>query len=360
MDRDGLDYQSAKQAAKAKIVYTNHTLVRAGNNAYDMQLLKSYALYYAEKMGVSINELLEPGIDEANNAFSMTEFALKTSSKASAVSQIHFDLCKNVWPEYDCVGITNGVHMPTWQDEAIRNAVSNKDDNWLWQAHIKNKEILADYVGVHTGFSYDPHWLVVGWARRIAGYKRPQAIFEDIDRLAKLITDEKRPVMLLMSGRAHVRDTSAKATLQEIITYMQDKLAGHALYIPNYNMDVANHMVRGCDVWLNTPVLGQEASGTSGMKAFANGVLQLTVEDGWAAEVEWNNLGWTLDSNHLSPTLYLRLEKDIVPLYYNRDELGVPRDWVERMRRSVEESSRFSTDRMLREYREQLYALNSV
>lgn len=353
MDNDKLSYEEAVEKAKSMIVYTNHTLVRAGNNAYDMELLKSYALYYAEKMGVTINELLEPGIDESNDAFSMTEFALNTSRKASAVSQIHHDLCKNVWPEYDWSGITNGVHLPTWQDPEIRD-VDLETDN-LWWIHKKKKQELARFVRAQTGYGYNPDTLTIGWARRIAGYKRPQAVFEDIDRLKKILKQADRPVTILMSGRAHVRDSSAKNTLKEIISLMQNELAGHALYIPNYNIEVAMHMIRGVDVWLNTPVLGMEASGTSGMKATANGVLQVTVEDGWAAEVEWNGIGWTLDSNHLSPTLYMRLEKDIVPIYYNRDENDVPKEWLAMMKKTVKLAEQFSTTRMLSQYIDALY-----
>jgi alpha-glucan phosphorylase-like protein len=165
-----------------------------------------------------------------------------------------------------------------------------------------------------------------------------------------------RPVQFLLSGKAHARDITAKQLLADMIHLMKQELEGHAVFIPNYNMDVANHLVKGVDVWLNTPIYGEEASGTSGMKAIANGVLQLTVEDGWAAEVEWHDLGWSLDSNHLAPTLYLRLEKDVVPLYYDKDQNGVPQGWLSRMKKTLELSKRFTTQRMLDEYMRLLYA----
>ncbi len=355
MDFEKLDYQEASKKAKERIVYTNHTLVRAGNQAYDTGLLEHYALYYAEKMGVTINELLEPGIDrDTDGKFSMSLFALNTSSKASSVSQSHFELSKSIWPEYDWKNVTNGVHMPTWQDQEIREC--DKNDMSLWGAHCKKKAELVDFVRARTGYGYDPDRLVLGWARRIAGYKRPNVMFEEIDRLAKILKNETRPVQFLIAGKAHPQDTGAKKILQQMIEHMQNELAGHALFIPQYDLEVAKVMVKGVDVWVNTPILGQEASGTSGMKAISNGVLQLTVEDGWAAEVDWHGVGWSLDSNHLSQTFYFRLEEDIVPAFYERDESGVPQLWLEMMKRSIDLSERFSTERMLNEYKEKLYS----
>lgn len=354
MDHEHLTYEEARTKAQGKIVYTNHTLVRAGNNSFDVDLLKANATYYAQKMGVTIEQLLAPGFDPSTGAFSMTQFALNTSRKASAVSQIHYELSKTLWPEYDWVGITNGVHHPTWQDESIKSADLSGDQ--LWWNHLELKKRLSEFIAQRTGKGYDHNRLVIGWARRIATYKRPNAVFEDVARMKAILTQADRPVQFILSGKAHARDVTAKQLLSDMIKLMQSELEGHALFIPNYNMEVADHLIKGVDVWLNTPIYGEEASGTSGMKAIANGVLQLTVEDGWAAEVEWHDLGWSLDSNHLAPTLYLRLEKDIVPLYYDRDQHGVPQGWLARMKRTLELSSRFSTARMLEEYLRLLYA----
>ena len=354
MDHKQMDYKTAKETARSMIVYTNHTLVRAGNQSYDKGLLGHYALYYAEKMGVTIDELLASGVDEETSGkFSMTTFALNTSSKASAVSQAHFELSKNIWPEYEWVGITNGIHMPTWQDPDIR--ACDKGGSDLWTFHLKNKQNLMEFVKQRTGFEYDPGRLVISWARRIAGYKRPNVMFEDIERLTKILKSQDRPVQLLMAGKAHPQDSAAKKILAQIIGYMKNELSGHALFIPQYDIDVARMLVRGSDVWLNTPIIGQEASGTSGMKAIANGVLQLTVEDGWTSEVEWHDVGWTLDGNHLSSTFYFRMEEDIVPKYYHRDENGVPQEWLEMMKKSVELSEKFSTKRMVDQYQMELY-----
>lgn len=355
MDNEKLSFPEAAAQAKDMIVYTNHTLVRAGNQAYNTDLLRSFAVYYAQKMGISIDELLSPGIDHTDGGrFNMTLFGLNTSRKASAVSQIHYELSKNVWPEFDWVNITNGVHMPTWQDPEI--ASCDKSGNDLWFIHQKRKHELADFVASQTGFSYDPNRLVISWSRRIAGYKRPQALFEDVNRIKHMVMNADRPVQILMAGKAHGYDEAAKKLLQDIIKLMQTELTGHALFIPNLTMEVDRMLTRGSDIWLNTPMLGKEASGTSGMKALANGVLQLTVEDGWTAEVsDWPKYGWVLDGNHLTQTLYFRLEEDVIPCFYDRDSNGVPQAWLEKMKNSIALAPHFSTTRMLSEYELKLY-----
>lgn len=356
MDHSGLNYIDACSEAKRMIVYTNHTLVRAGNQSYDMNILRKYTKYYADKMQVSIDDLLEPGFDSATNDFSMTHFALRTSSRASAVSKLHYQLSQDIWSEFQWAWITNGVHFPTWQDPAIANADKSNDD--LWWVHLDKKRELANFALEKTGYSYDPNRLVIGWARRIAGYKRFDALYQDIERLKQMVSVSGKEVQIIMAGRAHTDDQNAKDNLQRVIHYMQHELAGHALFIPNYNIDVAKMMVKGVDVWLNTPIKGQEASGTSGMKASANAVLQCTVEDGWAAEVDWHGIGWTLDSDRLTDTLYFRLENDIIPQYYARNNAGVPERWLERMKRTLLVSEQFSAKRMLAEYQLRLYQSN--
>jgi glucan phosphorylase len=355
MERSGFTYPQAFEAVKNMIVYTNHTLVREGNKTYETTILAQYLGYYANKMGISINSLLEPGIDPATNRFSLTHLALKTSRKASAVSSPHLTLSKQTWPEFNWVQVTNGVHLPTWQAPDI---ASNRDNpEQLWKTHHQKKIDLANFTAQRTGYSFDPNHLVIGWARRFAKYKRPDALFEDIDRLTQILNSDTKPVHLLIAGRAHTEDSEAKRTLKTIIKYMQNQLSGRALFIPNYDIEVAHAMVQGVDVWLNTPISGQEASGTSGMKAVANGVLQCTVEDGWAAEVNWHNLGWTLDSDSISDTLYLRLADDIVPEFYDRNSQNIPENWVRRMQKTIALADHYSAKRMLTEYQNQLYSI---
>ena len=249
--------------------------------------------------------------------------------------------------------MTNGVHLPTWQDRDIADVDLEGDD--LWEVHRTKKRELMEFVQERSGIGYNPDDLILGWARRIAGYKRLNSLFDDVPRLAAILKHQQHPVQLVIAGKAHANDDAAKKILQQVIQYMHDELSGHAVFVPNYDIDVAREMVRGVDVWVNSPIQGQEASGTSGMKAISNGVLQLTVEDGWAAEVDWHDVGWTLDSNHISETLYFRLQDDVIPTYYHRNENGVPEEWLGRMQRSIRMSEKYSTKRMLDEYMTQLY-----
>jgi starch phosphorylase len=352
MDEHGMTFDEAVQAAKNKTVYTNHTLVAAGNQTVSTYLLRVYGEYYAQKMGISIDRLLGQGIEHDPENFALTRFALNTSRKASGVSQLHTQLSQQTWPEYNWVNITNGVHLPTWQSSLIKKATTDQD---LWSAHVQEKRNLADFIKNRTGFTYNSDWLVISWARRLAGYKRFDAIFSDVARLAAIIKQQDRPVQLLLSGKAHRLDSAGKRMLQDIISYLSNELSGSALYIPNFDLDVARMLVRGSDVWLNTPEYGKEASGTSGMKAISNGVLQCTVADGWSAEVNWQDLGWTLDSDRIGDSLYETLEQQIIPLYFQKNELGYSPAWLERMKKSIILAEQFSTERMLKEYQSKLY-----
>jgi starch phosphorylase len=258
-----------------------------------------------------------------------------------------------LWPEFSWVAVTNGVHLPTWQDPEIsRNSLNNED---LWWIHQKRKQDLANFVLQRAGYGYDPNRLVLVWARRFASYKRVQVLFENIDTLARILSDQNKPAQLLIAGKAHADDMAGKEILKEVIGYMQTKLSGHAIFVPNYDIAAAQMLTKGADVWINTPIQGQEACGTSGMKAICNGVLQLTVEDGWTAEVDWKDTGWTLDTNHLAESLYFRLEQDVIPLYYYRNARNVSEQWLERMKRSIELSKQYTTTRMLDAYQAKLY-----
>ncbi|MCB9812896.1 MAG: alpha-glucan family phosphorylase [Pseudomonadales bacterium] len=353
MDTHNIDYETAKKTAKEKTVYTNHTLVAAGNQEYSMDLLNIFSKYYADKMGITNETLLKDGIDKDPKMFSITKAALNTSCRANGVSKVHSDLSKKNWPEYNWTNITNGVHLGTWQENTIKNSENNLDE--LWRNHQNQKVALEAFVKEKTGYGYDPNTLVITWARRLAGYKRLDLVFQDIERLRSIFKNSKRPIQLLVSGKAHQGDTLGKQLLQKIIGYMKRELVGHALYIPNYNIEIAQMLVKGSDVWLNTPTPGQEASGTSGMKAISNGILNLTTAEGWAAEVDWNGIGWVLDNNNLPNDLYEKLEKEVAPLFYSRNENNIPVNWLEMMQKSIKLAENFSAARMLKEYREKLY-----
>lgn len=353
MDKHGMSFGEAKKLAKEKTVYTNHTLVAAGNKGYPTSLIETYADYYAQKMGISLEELLTDGTQGHPEEFKMTRFALNVSSKANGVSALHTKLSSDAWSQYSWQNVTNGVHFPTWQSQEFSQ--DNLTNQRIWEIHVKNKQALVDFAKERTGYGFDPNKLVLGWARRIADYKHLDWLFEDLGRLVKMVKNEERPVQLLVAGKAHFGDTQGKALLKRIISYMQNELSGSALFIPNYDLDVANHLVKGCDVWLNTPERGKEACGTSGMKALSNGVLNCTIEDGWVGEVDWSGMGWLIDHNNPSQDLYSKLETKIIPTYFDRNDQGVPENWVEMMRQSIITSKQFSATRMLTEYQKYFY-----
>jgi len=353
MDEHGVDHYQARQHAIKHTVYTNHTLVGAGNQSYPRWLIGKYAAYYADKMGISLDELLADGIGQDPDRFEVTTFALNTSARASGVSRIHTSLSEQTWPRYDWVNVTNGVHLPSWQDRQLPQLVDDRAG--LWRRRLDNKHQLNQFVIERTGYGFDPNRLVIGWARRIAGYKHLEWLFADVERLRALLANDQRPVQLLVAGKAHFLDDGGKRLLQEVIGYMQRQLSGWALFIPDYDLDVARRLVQGSDVWLNTPEPGMEASGTSGMKAMANGALSLSVADGWVPEVDWSDKGWIIDPAQPSQSIYTLLERDIVPLYYQRDQQGLPLEWLERMGRSIRQAEQFSAARMVREYVDRLY-----
>ena len=353
-----ISYQQAKEIAISKTVYTNHTLVAAGNQSYPIELLAIYSKYYAEKLGIDVYELLKDGKSEqAQDQFSVTQASLNTSKTANGVSAYHTQLSQKLWPQYSWVNVTNGVHMPTWQSTAIKN--NRHNSGLLWKAHLEEKKNLAEFVKQRTGYTYNPDYMVITWARRLAGYKQFNLLFEDIDRLKSIVKNTKMPVQILMAGKAHSGDTAGKQELQKIITFMASELAGYALFIPNYDISIAQMLTRGSDLWLNTPKMGFEASGTSGMKAISNGVINMTVMDGWAKEVNWDGIGFVLDDKNLPLDLYNQLEKNCIPMFYERSVDNLPNNWITFMQKSIDLSEKFSTTRMLNEYQERLYHVDS-
>lgn len=354
MDDHGMTYEKAKLAATQKMVYTNHTLVAAGNQQYSPDLIKVYSAYYAHKMGISNDHLIQDGIEQSTGQFSVTRFALNTCRKANGVSLLHTELSKIEWPSYSWVSVTNGVHLPTWQAPELEHSESLSNTE-LWHTHMSLKRQTREYVHRQTGYSYDETQLVVGWARRLAGYKQLDKLFTDLKRLELILKNQEKPVYLLIAGKAHSGDTAGKQMLQTILEYFGTSLSGSALFVPNYNIEVAQNLTRGVDVWLNTPEYGKEACGTSGMKATANGVLNCTVADGWAAEVEWSKPGWQIDHTRLAESVYELLEQNIAPLYYQRNHENVPEGWVQKMRAALSLQQQYSAARMLEEYEKLLY-----
>ena len=350
--KEGLTFEEAWKKAKTMIVYTNHTLVRAGNLEYPIEQIRNWAKYFAEDLGINTEQLIGEGLVDPHT-FSITLFALNISGKRNAVSKSHFENSQKEWPDHTWEYVTNGIYMPRWQDSDFRN--HNLSDNDIWELHLSKKRELEKTVIQRTGIGYDPNKLVITWSRRLADYKQPKIIFSDIERLKGLIQNPDHPVQILFSGNSHSADTNAKGIIEEIIKTMSTSLSGSAIFVPNYNIALANHLTSGSDIWLNTPQGNLEASGTSGMKAISNGVLNCTVLDGWTYEVEWSGVGWTIDRNNISEDFYHKLETEIIPLYYQRERNGLPTAWIERMRKSIELAKKFSTERVLDEYCKKVY-----
>jgi len=341
-------WEMLKNKDNTKIVYTNHTLVPDGNLVYSADLVRSYADSFAQQHGLNSDDLINPGLNETGG-FSITKYGLEIADTVSAVSKLHGKLCQKNWPQYEWKTVTNGVHLPRWQKYEFRH--SNIPDEKLWSTHQSKKQELARIVNKRSGFEYDPNRLVLGWARRISAYKQVNKIFEDIQRLEKIVKNSERPVQILIAGKAHPGDDAGKKCVQDVMKIMTKHLSGHALFIPNYDIALASHLVSGVDVWLNTPEYGKEACGTSGMKAAANGVLNCSVTDGWVAEANIEESGWTIDHTDLSNNLYHLLEHEIAPLYYADDKSK----WIAKMRTSLKLAQQFSAERMLKEYHKILY-----
>lgn len=352
MQKDNLSFDEAWNKAKEKIVYTNHTLVAAGNPNYPSDIVRFRAKFMAKEIGVEPDKLIKDGLTK-DNKFSITKFALNISKKQSVVSKVHGEYTKKRYPKYKWKVITNGIHLPRWQDSDFRNP--GISDHNLWNLHLVKKKELMETVKNRTGFGYDVSSLVITWARRLAQYKQPKAIFKDLDHLEQIVKNKDKPVQILFAGNTHSADPHSKSLIEDIIEIFSTSLSGHAIFVPNYNISLANHLVSGSDVWLNTPKGNLEACGTSGMKAISNGVLNCTVLDGWTYEVDWKDIGWNIDPNNISGDFYRLLETEIIPLFYDRSQNGLSIKWVKRMRKSIALVKDFSADKMLNKYSKLLY-----
>ena len=308
-------------------------------------------------LGVTAAQLRKLG----GSPFNMTVGALRLARKANAVAELHAVTARTMWDgvrgRAEIVPITNGVHVPTWVDPAMLKAAESGGD--LWAPHLANKRALADFVAATTDQTLDPEKLTIGFARRAASYKRAPLIFSDEARMAPLL---KSKIQLVFSGKAHPQDAAGQAIVARLVE-MARKYPHGVIYLPDYRMEIGRLMTRGCDVWLNNPRRPLEASGTSGMKAAMNGVLNASTLDGWWPEAFADGVnGWqigggfesvdeaTQDAHDLAD-LYRVLFDEIVPTYYD----DRPR-WTAMMRASIQSTREpFSAERMVREYVEKLY-----
>lgn len=352
MAERGLSFDEAKQFARRRIIMTNHTLVAAGNEVYSNDLVALVLAKYARSLQVPVDELVKMGLVQESSRFSMTMLALRMAGIANAVSKLHAKKAREIWADHPMVGVTNGVHVPTW--DTVATDVSSPGA--FWKRHLDTKKDLLGYVENVAGKAWEADHLLIGWARRFVTYKRPTALIDDMKAIAKLARNADRPVRIVYAGIPHPSDEEGVAMLAKVRDLAEGEFADFLVYLPGYGIELAKRLIAGCDIWLNTPVVGFEACGTSGMKAALNGVLPVSTDDGWVHEAELYRVGWKLDSVHITESVLGVLENDILPMYYGRNADGVPELWEEHMRNARDMAiEEFSATRMLQEYVQKLY-----
>ncbi|HYP13506.1 MAG TPA: alpha-glucan family phosphorylase, partial [Bryobacteraceae bacterium] len=411
----GLTFEEAVDASRLNNVFTTHTSVPAGIDLFDSSLMYEYFGEYCQSAGFSFDQLMALGRrgHDSHERFSMAILAFKTSSFRNAVSRLHRvvsqEMWQDLWPnlpmeEVPITSITNGVHLPTWlngdlaslydqylqpdwreryQDPKIWDMVQDIPDQELWEAHRRRKRRLIAFVRERmVRFAVDrkgsaaelrrleqvldPDAFTIGFARRFATYKRATLLFRDVNRLKKLLTNSQMPLQIVIAGKAHPKDHPGKTLIREIVQLSRDpSLAKRIVFLEDYGIEVARDMVQGVDLWLNNPRRGEEACGTSGMKAGLNGVLNLSILDGWWDEAYESSGGWAIgdrttyaedqDEYHASG-IYSMLENEIIPMYYSGGDDGVPDEWVRRMKQClINLSPQFNCQRMVAEYMDHLY-----
>ncbi len=418
MQASGVPFAIALTATRAGNLFTTHTAVAAGFDRFPPEMMAEYLTHYAtQKLGIPLNELLALGRQnpqDAGESFNMAYLAIRGSGSVNGVSTLHGKVSRQLfqplfpnWPagEVPVGQVTNGVHVPTW-DSAEADALWTKacgknrwlgltdtlepdirrvDDATLWEFRNATTAALVKYarrrlahhyaaagaaaaVVAEARLLFDPKVLTLGFARRFATYKRPNLLLHDPDRLLRLLANAQHPVQLIIAGKAHPADRAGQALIQQWVQFIrQPAVRPHAIFLSDYDMQLTGRLVQGVDVWLNTPRRPWEACGTSGMKVLVNGGINLSELDGWWAEAYVPDLGWSLGDGkeHGSDpawdaaeaeTLYERLEREVIPEFYNRNAQGIPTAWVGRMRESMARlTPRFSADRTVRAYTEQHY-----
>jgi len=416
IEEQGLDFDQAFEACRSNNVFTTHTSVPAGIDLFDSGMLYEYFGDYCRDSGIPFEKFLALGRFRPENhqePFSMAIAAIKTSSFRNAVSCLHRQVSQEMWQELwpklpvwevPVTSVTNGVHLPTWlngdlaqlydqylqpdwreryYDPKTWDLAVDIPNSELWEAHRRRKRTLVTFVREHVVAAavarkasaaeqhrlsdvLDPDALTIGFARRFATYKRATLLFRDVGRLKRLLTDAGRPVQIVIAGKAHPKDLPGKTLIREIIQLTRDpEISKHIVFVEDYSIEVARELVQGVDMWVNTPRRGEEACGTSGMKAGINGVLNLSILDGWFDEAYEISGGWAIgdrepysedhDEIH-ARAIYSILENEIVPMYYQDREESVPVDWTLRMKQSLMHlSPQFNSQRMVGEYLSQLY-----
>lgn len=415
MRRHKVGFWPALWATRAGNVFTTHTPIAAAFDTFPVELLAQYGRDYADELGLPPEQLLGLGRvrGEPGEPFNMAFLAARTCARINGVSRLHGEVSRRIfqelyprWPQREVpIGhVTNGVHMPTWdsahadrlwteacgkarwlgETEALGAAIARLPDEALWDMRGAARRDLVQYARrrlreqlaqrgadrkqiAHAHDVLDPNVLTLGFARRFTEYKRPSMLLRDADRFARLLADPARPVQIIVAGKSHPHDEVGKGYISDWAAFTQRAdMRTRAVFLEDYDMALAAHLVQGVDVWLNTPRRSWEACGTSGMKALVNGGLNLSELDGWWAEAYAPEVGWGVHSGDEIGTpqddapeaelLYRLLEQQVVPEFYRRDAAGLPRQWIGRLRASMTRlTPQFSTNRMLTEYLRDVY-----
>lgn len=413
-------FADAVDAVKPKCVFTTHTPVAAGNDVFDPRLVvECFSKDYIDELKLTQNEFLSLGRavpSDDNEFFGMTPLAIRMCRSSNGVSAKHGEVSRELWLKMfpdkvdaaavPITSVTNGVHAPTWMAPTFQHLYATRSANWrdaienesqirelvdqitdeqIWSTHQNLKALLIamirertfakkvgdvdtihEHIDTHKLFSRDV--LTIGFARRVAAYKRWDLLFTDLERLLKMVDDPDRPVQFVFAGKAHPQDKTAKTILQELMSINHDSTwQERAVFLEDYDQEIARYLVQGVDVWMNVPRRPLEASGTSGMKAAMNGVLNFSVLDGWWIEGYNAENGFAIgplgadgaekavDASD-AEALYAALETELIPAYYSRDGRGLPDDWIGRMRNAlVTLTPNFSSDRMVRDYLTKIY-----
>lgn len=353
------DFAAALEKIKPEIVATKHTILPGAGLFFSRTDFQGILDVYLERHKVSFDDFCGIGSWEKEpQIFSMTKFLLKSAARANAVSKSHATFERKAHPQSELFSISNGVNLDRWQAPEFRErALHQIPDEELWQVHSHYREALIRRINEKTGTPLNDSALTVVWARRFAAYKRPTLLFKNPERLLKLLADRTRPIQFIISGQPNISDEEGISLLKEIFQHTQNpSFAGKVVWLPNYSLALAKKLVLGADVWLNTPMRGLEASGTSGIKSAANGGLQFSTHDGWVDGIDWQGRGWILSEADIESRLYDMLEGEIAPLFYERDAQGLPLQWVQMMRSSMALiQKQYSTKRVLEDYLSKLY-----
>lgn len=344
-----IGFSDAIQVGRARVVFTNHTLVAAGQDIYSNDMVAANLAKYAQEFGVPVQEIVRLGLVQESSLFSMTMLSLRLSSRINAVSELHATKAAEIWADHPMIPITNGVRVATWDRLQIQ---SSNLKTQIWESHIQNKRKLLEYVEKTTKKKWSEHVLLLGWGRRIVSYKRPLSLFFDPQRFCDMARREERPIRVIMSGDVHAGDEEGALLRRELDVLLTGPVGEFVAFLPDYNLEIAGLMTAGSDVWLNTPIVGFEACGTSGMKASLNGVLACSTKDGWIAEIDLPSVGWALDSDKVSESLIETLEKEISPMFFNENK----EQWIAKTVAARElVLGKFTSTRVLKEYIEKLY-----